>query len=63
MARIYTTRQLLDPRYVDMMNQAVNRRLDMASQDRANLLGSLSKTVGAASLITAPSSDTPHSAK
>lgn len=49
MARIYTTRQLLDPRYVDMMNQAVNRRLDMASQDRANLLGSLSRTVGAAS--------------
>ena len=49
MARIYTTRQLLDPRYVDMMNQAANRRLDMASQDRANLLGSLSKTVGAAS--------------
>lgn len=49
MARIYTTRQLLDPRYVDMMNQAANRRLDMASQDRANLLGSLSRTVGAAS--------------
>lgn len=49
MARIYTTRQLLDPHYVDMMNQAVNRRLDMASQDRANLLGSLSRTVGAAS--------------
>ena len=49
MARIYTTRQLLDPHYVDMMNQAVNRRLDMASQDRANLLGSLSRTVGTAS--------------
>lgn len=48
MARIYNTRQFLDPRYVDMMNQSVNRRLDTSRQDRANVLGALSKTIGSA---------------
>jgi len=48
MARIYNTRQFLDPRYVDMMNQSINRRLDTSRQDRANVLGALSNTIGSA---------------
>lgn len=48
MARIYNTRQFLDPRYIDMMNQSINRRLDTSRQDRANVLGALSKTIGSA---------------
>lgn len=48
MARIYNTRQFLDPRYIDMMNQSINRRLDTSRQDRANVLGTLSKTIGSA---------------
>lgn len=48
MARIYNTRQFLDPRYIDMMNQSINRRLDTSRQDRANVLGALSNTIGSA---------------
>jgi hypothetical protein len=48
MARIYTTRQLLDPRYIEMMNQSSKNRLDSARQDRANVFNALSKTIGTA---------------
>lgn len=48
MARIYSTRQFLDPRYIDMMNQSMNRRLDTSRQDRANVLGALSNAIGSA---------------
>lgn len=48
MARIYNTRQFLDPRYIDMMNQSMNRRLDTSRQDRANVLGALSNVIGSA---------------
>lgn len=37
MARIYNTRQLLDPRYVEMMNQNIDNRLATSRQDRAEM--------------------------
>ena len=48
MARIYSSRQLLDPTFVNMMNQNVAERLQASRQDRANLLNKLSGTVAGA---------------
>ena len=48
MARIYSSRQLLDPAFVNMMNQAVADRLNRQREDRANLYKSLGDTVSGA---------------
>lgn len=45
MARIYTSRQLLDPRYVDMMNRSVDNRLATQRQDRKNVVDSLNRVI------------------